>query len=61
MNQLKELSYKKMITIDGGDWLKDLGAWCHEVWCSFKESHDGTKAVEQDIYLNNAGSWGSMI
>jgi bacteriocin-like protein len=63
MNQLKELSYKEMITIEGGDWLKDFGAWCKKQWCAIIENN-GTVTDESsfdELYLDNVGSWGSMI
>jgi hypothetical protein len=38
MNHLEDLSRDEMLTIEGGDWLVEFGAWCHERWCDLKEA-----------------------
>lgn len=38
MTKLKELSKKELVSIDGGDWIYDLGANLHRGWCSLKDA-----------------------
>jgi hypothetical protein len=37
MNELKELSYDEMLTIEGGNWFYDAGAAAHKAFCKVKE------------------------
>jgi hypothetical protein len=38
MNDLIELTREEQMSIEGGGWIKEFGAWCHETWCEIKEA-----------------------
>ena len=50
MKNLEQLSIKEMRSVNGGDWIKDLGAAAHNAWCTLKSTVSAAVEV-----INEAG------
>jgi hypothetical protein len=52
MDNLTELSYNEMLRIEGGDWLKNFGAWCHKQYCALTDAISNYEWTDQQVQMS---------
>ena len=56
MKNLRQLSDKELKTIEGGDWIKELGESTHRAWCKFTSGiSKGYRNMMKYSDTNNVG------
>lgn len=56
MKNLRLLSNKELKSIEGGDWVEDLGESSHRAWCKFTSTiSNGFKNMMKYSDTNNVG------
>jgi hypothetical protein len=51
MNDLIELTKDELITIEGGNWIKDAGAKCKQAYCATKEALSDALEATKDFFV----------
>jgi hypothetical protein len=51
MNGLIELSKEELVAIEGGNWIGDFGAKCHEAYCTVKEAISEALDATKDFFV----------